>query len=95
MYFYKKKIVTNVLTSFCYIDQNVQLFQIFSDPSSADESKYAIFIYTGANNYTPLPGTMTLEQVNDKFWNVNKPLEMFYARQKKSVESPAKKGIEK
>jgi hypothetical protein len=38
---------------------------------------------------------MTLEQVNDKFWNVNKPLEMFYARQKKSVESPVKKGIEK
>ncbi|XP_060577564.1 E3 ubiquitin-protein ligase RING2-like [Ruditapes philippinarum] len=66
-----------------------------ADPSSADESKYAIFIYTGANNYTPLPGSMTLEQVNDKFWNVNKPLEMFYARQKKSVESPVKKGIEK
>lgn len=61
-----------------------------------EESKYAIYISTGAENYAPLPGVMTLHQVNGKFWKVNKPLEMFYLRLKKSVaESPLKKGNEK
>lgn len=61
-----------------------------SDPSTAEESKYAIFISSNGENYAPLAGNMTLDQVNDKYWKVNKPLEMYYARQKKTADSPSK-----
>ena len=55
----------------------------------ADERKYTIYIASSSENYTPLTGSLTLEQVNDKYWRVNKPLEMFYAFHKKT-DSPKK-----
>ena len=59
----------------------------------ADEKKYTIYIASSSDNYIPLNGSLTLEQVNDKYWRVNKPLEMFYAFHRKT-DSP-KKNIEK
>ncbi|KAK3086052.1 hypothetical protein FSP39_012724 [Pinctada imbricata] len=59
-----------------------------SGPSG--ESKYTIYIASTPGNFTALNGIMTLDQVNEKYWRVNKPLEMFYSVQKK-VESPKKK----
>lgn len=57
--------------------------------SSGGEKKYTIYIASNPGNYTALNGAMTLEQVNEKYWRINKPLEMFYAVQKKA-ESPKK-----
>ncbi|XP_014768709.1 E3 ubiquitin-protein ligase RING2 [Octopus bimaculoides] len=50
----------------------------------AENNKYMIFIATSPGNFAHLNGSMTLDQVNDKYWKVNKPLEMFYSLQKKS-----------
>ncbi|WAQ97190.1 RNG2A-like protein [Mya arenaria] len=59
------------------------------DPSSADDKRYAIYIAASGDNYILLPGNITLEQVNDKYWKVNKPLEMFYSLCKKSPDNAA------
>ena len=70
---------------------SLQYLTFISDPASADEKKYAIFVATGGDNYSQLSGTMTLEQVNDRYWKLNKPLEMYYSLQKKQADSPNKK----
>ena len=63
-----------------------------TDPSTADEKKYAIYIASSGENYILLPGNITLDQVNEKYWRVNKPLEMFYSCSRKLTEtSPHKK----
>ena len=41
-----------------------------------------IFIVPSAGNIVELEGSMTLTQVNEKYWKVNKPLEMFYSFQR-------------
>lgn len=64
---------------------------LLADPSTADEKKYAIYISTSGDNFTQLPGNMTLEQVNDRYWKLNKPLEMYYSLHKKLADSPNKK----
>ena len=80
---------------FFLLKVNVSL--MFGIPSvaaiPADERKYTIYIASSSDNYIPLTGSLTLEQVNDKYWRVNKPLEMFYAFHKKT-DSP-KKNTEK
>lgn len=63
------------------------LFLLFipgSLSTPAENNKYMIFIATSPGNFAHLSGSMTLDQVNDKYWKVNKPLEMFYSLQKKS-----------
>ena len=59
----------------------------------ADETKYSIYIASSSDSYILLNGSFTLEQVNDKYWKVNKPLEIFYSFHKKT-DSP-KKNMEK
>ncbi len=39
----------------------------------------AIYIAPAPGNIVELAGAMTLSQVNEKFWRVNKPMEMFYS----------------
>ncbi len=38
-------------------------------------------IYVGPTpgNIVELSGSMTLSQANDKYWRINKPMEMFYS----------------
>ncbi|GJQ80094.1 putative zinc ion binding protein [Trypoxylus dichotomus] len=43
---------------------------------------FCIFISPSSGQYVQLNGNQTLGQVNDKFWKVNKPLEMFYSWKK-------------
>ncbi len=43
---------------------------------------YTIYINSTPGNFTTVNGSMTLEQVNDKYWKVNKPLEMYYSTEK-------------
>ena len=38
-----------------------------------------IYIASVPGQMTPLNTAFTLTQVNEKFWNVNKPMEMFYS----------------
>ncbi|KAK3583634.1 hypothetical protein CHS0354_039461 [Potamilus streckersoni] len=63
--------------------------------AGGEEKKYTIYIASTPGNYTALNGSMTLEQVNEKYWKVNKPLEMYYSSQKKPVECASKKIGEK
>lgn len=43
---------------------------------------FCIFISPSSGQYVQLNGNQTLGQVNDKFWKVNKPLEMYYSWKK-------------
>eukprot|EP00102_Acyrthosiphon_pisum_P003594 XP_001946247.1 PREDICTED: E3 ubiquitin-protein ligase RING2-like [Acyrthosiphon pisum] len=40
---------------------------------------FSIYVAPTANQFVPLKGNQTLRTVHDKFWKVNKPLEMFYS----------------
>ncbi|XP_046990800.1 E3 ubiquitin-protein ligase RING1 [Schistocerca americana] len=40
---------------------------------------FCIYIASAPGQLIVLSGTQTLRQVNDKFWKINKPLEMFYS----------------
>ena len=51
-----------------------------------EEKVYTIYIASTPGNFSVLNGSMTLEQVNEKYWKVNRPLEMYYAQQKKKEE---------
>ncbi|XP_028657162.1 E3 ubiquitin-protein ligase RING2-A-like [Erpetoichthys calabaricus] len=59
-----------------------------STPSSAgravnledvSEKQYTIYITTSGGQFTTLNGSLTLELVNEKYWKVSKPLELYYA----------------
>ncbi|VVC35669.1 Hypothetical protein CINCED_3A004578 [Cinara cedri] len=41
--------------------------------------KFLIYVAPISGQYVPLNGNQTLRQVHDKYWKVNKPLEMFYS----------------
>lgn len=43
---------------------------------------FCIYISPSLGQYVQLNGNQTLGQVNDKYWKVNKPLEMFYSWKK-------------
>ncbi|XP_069491342.1 E3 ubiquitin-protein ligase RING1 isoform X2 [Ambystoma mexicanum] len=43
------------------------------------EKQYTIYITTAAGQFTTLNGSLTLELVNEKYWKVTKPLELYYA----------------
>jgi E3 ubiquitin-protein ligase RNF1/2 len=45
------------------------------------ETNYVIYIASTPGNYTSLNGSMTLHQVNERYWRINKPMEMFFANQ--------------
>ena len=55
---------------------------------------YAIFITSSPGNFIPVNGSLTLEQVNEKYWKVNKPLEMYYGVEKPKEESWIRMGNE-
>ncbi|KAM4631262.1 E3 ubiquitin-protein ligase RING2-A-like isoform 2-T2 [Polymixia lowei] len=43
------------------------------------EKQYTIYIMTMGGQFSTLNGSLTLELVNEKYWKVRKPLELFYA----------------
>ncbi|XP_075268107.1 E3 ubiquitin-protein ligase RING2-A-like [Opisthocomus hoazin] len=43
------------------------------------EKQYTIYITTPGGAFTTLNGSLTLELVNEKYWKVSKPLELYYA----------------
>ncbi|XP_067830208.1 E3 ubiquitin-protein ligase RING2-A-like isoform X3 [Heptranchias perlo] len=43
------------------------------------EKQYTIYITTSGGQFTTLNGSLTLELVNEKYWKVSKPLELYYA----------------
>lgn len=51
-------------------------------PSASDIAQFAIHIAISPGQFSILNGNMTLDQVNEKYWKVNKPLEMFYCFKK-------------
>ncbi|XP_026478483.1 E3 ubiquitin-protein ligase RING1-like [Ctenocephalides felis] len=51
-------------------------------PDTYRTLNFCIYIAPAPGQYLVLSGNQTLRQVNDKFWKVNKPLEMFYSWKK-------------
>lgn len=51
-------------------------------PTSHSLLNFCIYISPSTGQYVQLNGNQTLGQVNDKYWKVNKPLEMFYSWKK-------------
>ncbi|XP_063534203.1 E3 ubiquitin-protein ligase RING1 [Cydia strobilella] len=43
---------------------------------------FCIYVAPAPGQFVPLSGSQTLRQINDKFWKVNKPLEMYYSWKK-------------
>ncbi|KAM6899242.1 E3 ubiquitin-protein ligase RING2-A-like isoform 1-T1 [Xenentodon cancila] len=43
------------------------------------EKQYTIYITTRGGQFSTLNGSLTLELVNEKYWKVRKPLELYYA----------------
>ncbi|XP_039221893.1 E3 ubiquitin-protein ligase RING1 [Crotalus tigris] len=43
------------------------------------EKQYTIYITTAGGAFTTLNGSATLELVNEKYWKLSKPLELYYA----------------
>ncbi|XP_045476323.1 E3 ubiquitin-protein ligase RING1 [Harmonia axyridis] len=50
--------------------------------SQHNSVNFCIYISPSAGQYVQLNGNQTLGQVNDKYWKVNKPLEMYYSWKK-------------
>uniref|UniRef100_A0A3Q1EDG2 RING-type E3 ubiquitin transferase n=1 Tax=Acanthochromis polyacanthus TaxID=80966 RepID=A0A3Q1EDG2_9TELE len=50
-----------------------------SSLSSISEKQYTIYILTRGGQFSTLNGSLTLELVNEKYWKVRKPLELYYA----------------
>ncbi|XP_058475009.1 E3 ubiquitin-protein ligase RING2-A-like isoform X2 [Solea solea] len=57
-----------------------------SSLSQVSEKQYTIYIITQGGQFSTLNGSLTLELVNEKYWKVRKPLELYYAPTK---EQPA------
>jgi len=40
---------------------------------------FLIYVVSAADQFVPVKGNLTLQNIQDRFWKVNKPLEMFYS----------------
>ncbi|XP_026156677.1 E3 ubiquitin-protein ligase RING2-A isoform X2 [Mastacembelus armatus] len=52
------------------------------------EKQYTIYIMTRGGQFSTLNGSLTLELVNEKYWKVRKPLELYYAPTKDQQQPP-------
>ncbi|KAM4550677.1 E3 ubiquitin-protein ligase RING2-A-like isoform 2-T2 [Fundulus diaphanus] len=50
-----------------------------SSLNNVSEKQYTIYITTRGGQFSTLNGSLTLELVNEKYWKVRKPLELYYA----------------
>ncbi|XP_056154181.1 E3 ubiquitin-protein ligase RING2-A-like isoform X2 [Lampris incognitus] len=55
--------------------------------SDVSEKQYTIYITTTGGQFSTLNGSLTLELVNEKYWKVRKPLELYYALTKDQQQS--------
>ncbi|XP_076344966.1 E3 ubiquitin-protein ligase RING2-like [Tachypleus tridentatus] len=61
------------------LDKHADEYGMQSPP---DSSPVIIYMAVTQGQFHPLNGNMSLDQVNDKYWKINKPLEMYYAFRK-------------
>ncbi|XP_038135688.1 E3 ubiquitin-protein ligase RING2-A-like isoform X1 [Cyprinodon tularosa] len=60
-----------------------------SSLSNISEKQYTIYITTKGGQFSTLNGSLTLELVNEKYWKVRKPLELYYAPTKEQQQPQA------
>jgi len=53
-----------------------------TETPSADSYQFNISVSPAAGQYTLLNGNQSLDQINEKHWKMNRPLEMFYSVKK-------------
>uniref|UniRef100_A0A8C4IME1 RING-type E3 ubiquitin transferase n=1 Tax=Dicentrarchus labrax TaxID=13489 RepID=A0A8C4IME1_DICLA len=63
-----------------------------SSLSSVSEKQYTIYIMTRGGQFSTLNGSLTLELVNEKYWKVRKPLELYYAPTKEQQQPSPYRG---
>uniref|UniRef100_A0A4W5RXT6 RING-type E3 ubiquitin transferase n=2 Tax=Hucho hucho TaxID=62062 RepID=A0A4W5RXT6_9TELE len=56
---------------------------------NVSEKQYTIYITTLGGQFSTLNGSLTLELVNEKYWKVRKPLELYYAPTKDQPLQPS------
>ncbi|KAI4890343.1 hypothetical protein NFI96_013737, partial [Prochilodus magdalenae] len=61
-----------------------------SSLQNVSEKQYTIYITTAGGQFSTLNGSLTLELVNEKYWKVSKPLELYYAPTKEQQQQPQK-----
>ncbi|XP_076023687.1 E3 ubiquitin-protein ligase RING2-A-like [Genypterus blacodes] len=62
-----------------------------SSLGNVSEKQYTIYITTRGGQFSTLNGSLTLELVNEKYWKVRKPLELYYAPTKDQQQTPQQK----
>ncbi|XP_036001367.1 E3 ubiquitin-protein ligase RING2-A isoform X2 [Fundulus heteroclitus] len=60
-----------------------------SSLNNVSEKQYTIYITTRGGQFSTLNGSLTLELVNEKYWKVRKPLELYYAPTKEQPQPQA------
>ncbi|XP_076862413.1 E3 ubiquitin-protein ligase RING2-A-like isoform X2 [Brachyhypopomus gauderio] len=55
---------------------------------NVSEKQYTIYIITAGGQFSTLNGSLTLELVNEKYWKVSKPLELYYTPTKAPPTDP-------
>ncbi|KAJ8273738.1 hypothetical protein GJAV_G00104990 [Gymnothorax javanicus] len=53
---------------------------------NVSEKQYTIYITTSGGQFSTLNGSLTLELVNEKYWKLSKPLELYYAPTKEPLQ---------
>uniref|UniRef100_A0A3Q3J5I4 RING-type E3 ubiquitin transferase n=1 Tax=Monopterus albus TaxID=43700 RepID=A0A3Q3J5I4_MONAL len=61
-----------------YLALRIALEDRGRDLSNISEKQYTIYIMTRGGQFSTLNGSLTLELVNEKYWKVRKPLELYY-----------------
>ncbi|KAL7858718.1 hypothetical protein AOLI_G00188200 [Acnodon oligacanthus] len=62
-----------------------------SSLQNVSEKQYTIYITTAGGQFSTLNGSLTLELVNEKYWKVSKPLELYYAPTKEQQQQQPQK----
>ena len=87
MFILMQEVKTTIWPPMTCRSEEWSLLLIFTgSEQQVEENKYAIYVSAGGGQMTPLTGSMTLEQVNEKHMRShNKPLEMFYLKRSDDI----------
>uniref|UniRef100_A0A336MFY5 RING-type E3 ubiquitin transferase n=1 Tax=Culicoides sonorensis TaxID=179676 RepID=A0A336MFY5_CULSO len=65
-----------------YLEMRLTLDLDKATSDGTKEFNFCIYVAPQADQFVVLPGSHSLSEVHEKYWNVNKPLELFYSWKK-------------
>jgi len=57
----------------------MRLMLDFGSELAGQSLNFLMYVTPTADQFVPVKGNQTLRNIQDKFWKVNKPLEIFYS----------------